>query len=393
MNAPDTSTAAATVTPPARRALAPDLARGGMLLFIAFAHAPLFVSAIDRGPAVVNEVTKIFHLLFVHNHARPLFAFLFGYALVQMMNRQVSRGASWTEVRKRVRRRGWWLFAIGAVHVLLFTPLDILAPYGIAGLLLAGLLRAKDSTLLWVTGLTLIPATAAAAAGMWLPLSQGISSYTVGSVAIGDRGWTETLIDRMAGWPYGLVIGTLLVIPGIVFGMWVARRRVLDEPENHRTLLWRFSVIATVVSVFGALPAVLIELGGWSNGNTVAVLAASVVQPLTGYAGGIALAGFIALIALAVADRPGPVTTAVQALGQRSMTMYLFQTVVWVVVFTPFGLGLEDRMGLAGATAVAIATWVVSVIIADLMRRAGYRGPAEILLRRLSYPRARTAAR
>lgn len=392
MSVPGRPQAAATVTPPARRALAPDLARGGMLLFIAFAHAPLFVSAIDRGPAVVNEVTKVFHLLFVHNHARPLFAFLFGYALVQMMNRRLSRGASWIDVRKLVRRRGWWLFAIGAVHVLLFTPLDILAPYGIAGLLLAGLLRAKDSTLLWVTGLTLIPATTAAAAGMWLPLSQGISSYSVGSVAIGDRGWTEALVDRMAGWPYGLVIGVLLVIPGVVFGMWVARRRVLDEPESHRKLLWQFSVIAVVVSVLGALPAVLVELGVWSNGNTVAVLAASVVQPLTGYAGGIALAGFIALIALAVADRPGQVTTAVQALGQRSMSMYLVQTVVWVTVFTPFGLGLEDRTGLTGATAVAIATWVASVIIADLMRRAGYRGPAEILLRRLSYPKARTTA-
>jgi uncharacterized membrane protein YeiB len=392
MTATGTS-AAPTPTPSARRALAPDLARGGMLLFIAFAHAPLFVSAIDRGPEVVNEVTKVFHLLFVHNHARPLFAFLFGYALVQMMNRRQSRGASWTDVRKLVRRRGWWLVVIGSVHVLLFTPLDILAPYGIAGLLLAGLLRAKDSTLLWVTGLTLIPATAAAALGMWLPLSQGVSSYTVGSVAVGDRTWTEAFADRVTGWPYGLVIGVLLVVPGVVLGMWVARRRVLDEPENHRTLLWRFSIIATVVSVVGALPAVLIELGTWSNGNGVAVLVASVAQPLTGYTGGIALAGFIALIALAVADRPGRITTAVQALGQRSMSMYLFQTVVWVALFAPFGLGLEDRMGLAGATAVAITTWVVSVLVADLMGKAGYRGPAEILLRRLSYPRARAVRR
>ncbi|GAB2506267.1 DUF418 domain-containing protein [Promicromonospora xylanilytica] len=392
MTGPGTS-ASTMPTPSARRALAPDLARGGMLLFIALAHAPLFVSAIDRGPEVVNEVTKVVHLLLVHNHARPLFAFLFGYALVQMMNRRQSRGASWSDVRGLVRRRGWWLVAIGGVHVLLFTPLDILAPYGIAGLLLVSLLRAKDATLLRVAGLTLVPATAAAAVGMWLPLSQGISSYTVGSVATGDRSWTEAFVDRAAGWPYGLVIGILLVIPGVVLGMWVARRRVLDEPENHRTLLWRFSVVATVVSVLGAFPAVLVELGAWSNGNPVTVLVASVAQPLTGYAGGIALAGFIALVALTVADRPGRVTTAIQALGQRSMSMYLFQTVVWVGVFAPFGLGLEDRMGLAGASGVAVATWVVSVLIADLMRAAGHRGPAEILLRRLSYPKAMTATR
>ncbi|WP_188196281.1 hypothetical protein [Nonomuraea sp. SYSU D8015] len=48
-----------SIEPPARpraieRALA---ARGAMLLAIAFAHAPLFVTAIDRGPAATNMIT------------------------------------------------------------------------------------------------------------------------------------------------------------------------------------------------------------------------------------------------------------------------------------------------------------------------------------------------
>lgn len=360
-----------------------------MLLFIAFAHAPLFVAEIDRGPAVVNEATSAFHLLFVHNHARPLFAFLFGYALVQLMRRRTSRGADWRAVRTLVLRRGWWLVAFGFLHVVLLVPIDILAAYGVAGLLLTGLLRAKDATLLWVTGATLVIGSAVGAVGMWLPLSRGVSSYTVGSVAIGDRGWLEALVDRLQGWPYALVAAVLLVLPAVAFGMWAARRRVLDEPERHRAMLWRVSTGATALSVVGALPAVLIESGALSHRDPATVLIASVAQPLTGYAGGIALAGFIALIAVAVADtgRRGLVVTAVQALGQRSLSLYLFQSVVYVAIFTPFGMGLEDRMGLAGATAVAVGTWLVSVVVADLMRRGGYRGPAEILLRRLSYPR------
>jgi uncharacterized membrane protein YeiB len=59
--------------------------------------------------------------------------------------------------------------------------------------------------------------------------------------------------------------------------------------------------------------------------------------------------------------------------------------VVFVAVFFPYGLGLQDELGLAGATGVAAATWLVSLLIADVMRRAGHRGPAEILLRRLAY--------
>jgi uncharacterized membrane protein YeiB len=59
--------------------------------------------------------------------------------------------------------------------------------------------------------------------------------------------------------------------------------------------------------------------------------------------------------------------------------------VVFVLVFYPYGLALQDDLGLTGATAVAAGTWVVSLGLAELMRRAGHRGPAEVLLRRLAY--------
>ncbi|MQA88489.1 MAG: DUF418 domain-containing protein [Streptosporangiales bacterium] len=85
------------------------------------------------------------------------------------------------------------------------------------------------------------------------------------------------------------------------------------------------------------------------------------------------------------ARRRSRLTTAIHALGQRSMSLYLFQSIVFVVVFYPYGFGLQDDLGLAGATEVATATWLVSLLIADFMRRVGYRGPAEILLRRLAY--------
>ena len=113
-----------TVRPP--RALAPDLARGAMLLAIAFAHAPLFVLAVDHGPALANGVSLAFHDLFVHNHARPMFAFLFGYALVQTLDRRTARGDDPADVRSMLRRRGLWLLVFGLVHLLL-APIDILA--------------------------------------------------------------------------------------------------------------------------------------------------------------------------------------------------------------------------------------------------------------------------
>ncbi|MGN9786020.1 DUF418 domain-containing protein [Nonomuraea sp. ZG12] len=370
----------------ATRALAPDLARGGMLLAIAFAHAPLFVVAVDRGPAVLNDLVGFFHMLFVNNHARPMFAFLFGYALVQLLHRQTARGGDWPVVRKLLRRRGWWLVAFGFAHVALLVPIDILAVYGLSSVLLVGMLRVRDSVLLWTAGLTMVPATALVGFGMWLPLSRGNSTYAAGSIAAGTSGLGEMVAGRVELWPYSLVAGVIMVIPGVLLGMWAARRRVLDEPTRHRTFLVRATVITMVVSVAGSVPAGLVQIGVWAPSGA-AVWITALVQPLTGYFGGLGMAGGIALIAIVAERRRNRLTVAVEALGQRSMSLYLFQSIVFVAVFYPFGLGLQDELGLAGATGVAVATWLLSLVIADLMRRAGHRGPAEILLRRLAYRR------
>jgi uncharacterized membrane protein YeiB len=364
-----------------------------MLLAIALAHAPLFVTDPGRGPGWLNGVIDVFNMLLVNNHARPMFAFLFGYALVQLMNNQLSKGKDWVPTRKLLRRRGWWLVVIGFVHLALIGPMDILAAYGLSAVLLVGFLRAKDSVLLWVGGLTLVPATFVAGWPMWFALSKDASTAKLGSVAAGSRGALELFVERVMGFPPSLIVGLILVVPGVLFGIWAARRRLLEEPARHRTFLVRATVVTAAVSTIGALPYILIDHHVVDGVSGSALWVAAFVQPLAGYFGGFALAGAIALLAIAAARRQGRLTTAIQALGQRSMSMYLLQSVVFVGVFFPYGLGLQDELGLAGATGIALATWVVSILLAELMRKANYRGPAEILLRRLTYRDRRTVAK
>ncbi|MFG2075695.1 DUF418 domain-containing protein [Nonomuraea maritima] len=387
MNAPTPAPSRTPAAPtlPDQRALAPDLARGVMLLAIAFAHAPLFVTRFDRGSGPANAIASFFDTLFVANHARPLFAFLFGYSLVQLLNGRLRRGDDWVSARKLLRRRGWWLVAIGLAHVVLLVPIDILAPYGLAAVLLVGLLRRSDRALLWTAGLVLVPATAMVGVGMGYPLSQGVPTYAKASVAAAGEGFWTLLAGRLGSWPFSLLVGLLIVLPGVLIGMWAGRRRYLDEPERHRSFLVRVALTTTALSVAGGIPAALIQAGVWTDPSVPALWTAVVAQPLTGYAGGIGMAALTALAAVAAARRRGRFTTAVEALGRRSLSGYLFQSVAFVLVFYPYGFWLEDDMGLAGAMGVGAATWLASLLIADLMRRSGHRGPAEILLRRLAY--------
>ncbi|HEY3478814.1 MAG TPA: hypothetical protein VGL02_07930 [Streptomyces sp.] len=107
------------------RALAPDLARGAMLLIIALANGAnvFFATApgIDKTPHGFDRFYNVFLFLFVHARGIPLFAIMFGYGLVQFARRQQTAGASPAAVRRVLVRRNGWLFAFGAVHgVLLF---------------------------------------------------------------------------------------------------------------------------------------------------------------------------------------------------------------------------------------------------------------------------------
>lgn len=386
-----TSLPAAAPTSVAARSLAPDLARGFMLLAIALAHAPAFVSDWDLGPDAPNTVAEFFKYLVADNQARAMFVFLYGYGLGQLAQRQHARGSDWASLRKLLRRRGFWLLVIGFVHAA-FMPLDIIAAYGLTLLMLAPLVRARDSVLLWTAVLTLVPATlliswqgvvahAAAAAGTPVTLTETMTTN------LGVH-----IVTSLQWWPVETPISTVVVVPGMLLGIWAARRRILDEPERHAPLLRRVAVIFIGASVVGRLPAALVLTGAWPTSSTSLAWTVTVVHTLTGYAGGIGMAAVVGLVAIRTGRDQGRLTTAVAALGQRSLTFYLFQSVVFLVLFYPFSLDRHADMGIAASYGVAIGIWVASILLAEWLHRAGYRGPTEVLLRRLSYRRTASAS-
>jgi uncharacterized membrane protein YeiB len=90
-----------------KRAISLDLARGFMLLLIVLAHAPLFLYGSEPGvmsrPESVTFLDKLLNSLgelLIDNRARPMFAVLFGYGLVMMFEKQLSKGKSKKEALK-----------------------------------------------------------------------------------------------------------------------------------------------------------------------------------------------------------------------------------------------------------------------------------------------------
>ncbi|MGW0434888.1 DUF418 domain-containing protein [Micromonospora sp. NPDC003197] len=380
-----THTRAAGPTSVTVRSLAPDLARGLMLLLIAVAHAPAFVNDWDLGPAALNTAATFVKSLIADNQARAMFVFLFGYGLGQLTQRQYARGDDWPTIRKLLRRRSLWLLIIGFLHAVLLVPLDIIAVYGATLLLLTPLVRARDSVLCWTGAATLVPATL-------LLTWQGVTAqhnahngraFTMAEYMAPDFG--AHVLAALPAWPVETLLSTVIVVPGMVLGIWAARRRILDEPARHAAPLRPAVGVLLVGSIVGRIPVALLMAGVWSTSSTSVAWAIHAAHTLAGYAGGIGLAAAVGLVAIRIGHDHGPFTTALAALGQRSMTFYLFQSVVWVVLFYPFTLDLRDEMGAAATIAIGVGSWAVSILLADWMRRMGYRGPAETLLRRMSY--------
>lgn len=425
------------------RSLTPDLARGFMLLFIALVNAGFFLTGPDTVRTLADRVVAFVQLTLVSGRAVPLFALLFGYGAVMIMRRVRASGGGWVQARILLRRRGWVLLALGFAHGVLLLPVDILGAYGLALLVFVGLARARDATLWWTAGVLAALSAAAHAASVWaIPADGGDGGGGAGVPSLVESSFAAATVERFNEWTlYAPYVMLLVAMPMIAVGMWAGHRRFLEEPWAHRPFLRSAAAWGLGIGVLSGLPTALVTTGLVPVGPRLDG-ALAVVHDLGGWAGGAGWAALIALLAARWERRPavspaagtaagagtgpvrqasaepapgptahtgtdapptsapdapdtgtarqvsaahtaGPVVTAVAAVGERSLSFYLLQSLVFTAVFAPYGLGLGASMGAAGAAAVAAATWLASVAAAEALRRAGRRGPAEVLVRRL----------
>jgi uncharacterized protein len=382
------------------RVLAPDLARGAMLLFIALANAPGVVfggPGIERHPEGVDRALNLLMNTFVHSRAYPVFAVMFGYGLVQLARRQEAAGATQQTVRSLLLRRNLWLIVFGFFHALLLSYGDFLGAYGLIGVVATlALLRRGDRTqrvVLWLWALSALEVLVLAAIaafrvthGSNVPASMlmnQVSSLVAPTYAASMRA-------RLVEWP----VHTATVLPAIIIvwlGMWAARHRFLEAPSAHQRVLRQIAVGALTLTFLGGLPLGLTS-AGILRADSAALSAIFLLHQVSGMFGG---PGYIALAGLAshwLSRRPASARLVrmvglVTALGQRSLSAYLLQSIAWVMLLSPYGLALGRRFSSPTLTAVVVAllVWSVSLVAAGILRRHGYRGPAETLLRRLTY--------
>ena len=403
----------AAVTQP--RILAPDVARGFTMLGIAVANATtawLYISPDTPGStaggvvdnSILDKIAIILGSIFTHVRGLPMFATLLGYGVGMIAMSLQRRNYPPKKARLVLIRRYFFLAIFGILHLSLLFFGDIMFVYGIMGIILALLYRFKDKTLLIITGV-LGTLGLILAAIMTIGVSaEGASSRTEVMTSfiqtLSSPNSYATLVSHAftsLSFQIGnLLTGFLFFFPVMILGMVAARHNVLGQPEKYKTLLTRFAIVAVIISFGVGIPLGLAEIGVLPE-NTEPYL-----QSLNQVAGIWAGPGIVASIALATIPLqrridaahindteyilPVPLQ-AIIALGKRSMTGYLLQSILFVLLTSTFTIGLGRGQGAWEATLIAILIWAITLVIAYALEKANLRGPFESVHRRLSYGR------
>ncbi|TYC19663.1 DUF418 domain-containing protein, partial [Micromonospora sp. MP36] len=318
-----------------------------------------------------------------------LFSFLFGYSFTLQLDSAARRGV---DVVPRFRRRLAGLFVFGILHAVLLFQGDILTTYALLGLVLLAMRRVGVGTALRVAvlltgGIGFILALAAAGGTQLVTDPAAALAAGQRSTEALQGGIGSVVTEHVRQLP--AMFGTLLVqgplaLSAFLFGYAAGRRRLLTDVVGNRQLLRRVQQLGYPVGLAGAV----IFASGGGTANLTGLTAGVLTAPL------LAAAYAATLLQFFQTDRGRRVVAVLAPAGRMSLSNYLGQSLLCVLVFTGVGLGLAGAVAPPVVVLIAVAIYCVQLAAsAAWMARFRY-GPLEWLLRAWTeqrWPRLRAA--
>lgn len=392
------------------RLVVPDVARGLMLLGIAVTNIATVWLVMPGAPggdlggivrdSLWDKLTILFTAVFVHARGFPMFATMMGFGVGMVAASLYRRGYPLRDARVAIVRRYGMLALFGVVHMVFLFWGDIMMMYGLMGMLLATMIAMRTRTLLIIAGILFVLGTLGSVGLAVLIDFTEIGRQLMGDpTATADAFTSSTYLGSVGFGALALVMQVIsspfqlpALLPLVIFGFVMAREGLLVDAPHHRRTLVRIAAagmgcgILTGVlyglSLVGVLPA-------WELFSSVSMSVGTLAGP-----------GLIAVLALVLApvqqraaeaskaeksaDLPKPLKV-LAALGKRSMTGYVLQSVLCIIFLAPYGLQLFADAGAFVALWVGVGVWLVTLVVANILEAVNKPGPLEAVHRRLSY--------
>ncbi|QSQ16052.1 DUF418 domain-containing protein [Myxococcus landrumensis] len=368
------------------------------------------LEALFANGTVIDKVLLPIVSMLVTGRFITIFSFLFGLGFAVQLGRAEARGASVTGL---YGRRLGVLFGIGICHLVLIWYGDILSSYALlGGWLLLFRKRADRTVLWWALGLVfggplvvafiqkmpqLLAATPEAAAALTkaeMERSAALKAELLPTFQTGS--WWAIVKAGLAFYKseFLLVMGfNLPVIFGrFLLGYYAGRRRLFHDAEQHivffrRLFFWALG-LGIVTSGVGAVMQQLF-IRKILNPETLPTWVPFAMQPIRTM-GEVAIAAtYVSGITLLFQKAAWQKLLVLLApVGRMALTNYLCQSIISVLVFNGFGLGLFGTMRPFMTVLYCLGIFSAQILVSHLWLARFRFGPAEWVWRSLTYGKA-----
>lgn len=361
-----------------------DRLRGFALLGVLLVNTPFLMTSVEgitpaSMPHWLDRTAAVLTWTLFQAKSYVIFSFLFGYSLTLLLASVERRGLDATRI---YRQRLLALLLIGAVHAACFFVGDILVVYAMLGTMLLWLRHRPDGTVLRVAAALFALQVVVFAVLALLPENGAATSLAWVDRSWANDGFFEATVTRLKVWPVAL--GFVLVLQGplvgtmFCLGLVAGRRQWLADVDRHREVLLRLRTWGFLVG----LPIQLVcGIVGTSQAGTTQPIVDLVSVAVMYLTAPILSAGFVAAIALL--PRRG-FTRLVETDGRMSLSIYLGESIAMTALAAGWGAQLFGQ-NTGAAFVIALIVWTMLLLAASLWDRHVGMGPAERVLRRLTY--------
>lgn len=383
------------------RIVAPDLARGIALFGIAWAniatawavppaeYGAQFLGGLGPDATVLDEIAVVGAAMFAHVRGLPMFSTLLGFGVGLIAMSLWRRGYPLSEARKLLLRRYGFLAAIGLVHCVFIFFGDIILLYALLALILIMAIPLKNKTLLIIAAvLYSLHALAMTAMALVGPDFSEMAGSFAGNESETYPSYVLQHIAIAFGYVLAVPISAFSILPLMIVGLVAARVGVHQRVAEFSRWLWGWSLVTLAVILIVGLPWGLASIG---------VLPTEWASRIDGFNqafGYLTGPGICAIILLACRplqkrvesgeNLPVPFAMAT-ALGKRSMSGYIAQSVLFFIITMPFTLDYGREVGAFNQALIALGIWAITILGAYALELAGKPGPLEYWHRRLAY--------
>lgn len=372
-----------------------DMLRGFALLGIILANSLIFQYGLMYETSLINQYpngdidrfAESVILIFVQASFYPLFSFLFGYGTALQKHRLLERGSNFNGV---FWRRTIILGLVGYLHAIYLWNGDILFTYAWASVLLFFFLMMPPRGLL-ITGLVLIGLLGSCSVIPDSFYEIGYSQSTDPSYqfsenevqVLSEGTYSDTVAFRQNENPYfpgiiGSIAFTATQVIGVIglllLGAYVMRKGWLADPLTHKK---KWKLMMWIGIVVGVLAKAVIILDKESTQ----------FMTIQNFVGGPFLTMFFisAFVLAATTSRGKKILQPFAYAGRMAFTNYLFQTLIMTTIFYHYGFGLFNSVGVFVGALIAIAVFVVQLILSKVWLTYFRMGPLEWLWRAGTY--------